>query len=48
MPGVIVTPHISTFGSRATGQRLAGQFGENVDRFARGEPLEGTIELASI
>ena len=48
MPGVIITPHISTFGSRATGQRLADQFGQNVDRFARGETLEGTIDPASV
>jgi phosphoglycerate dehydrogenase-like enzyme len=47
-PGVIITPHISSFGSRATGQRLAGQFGENVDRLERGEALEGTIDLPAL
>lgn len=44
-PGVIVTPHIGTFGSRATGKRLADQFERNLDRFARGETLEGTVVL---
>jgi phosphoglycerate dehydrogenase-like enzyme len=44
-PGVIITPHIATFGSRATGQRLADQYDRNIDRFARGEELEGTIVL---
>jgi phosphoglycerate dehydrogenase-like enzyme len=47
-PGVIVTPHIATFGSRATGQRLAAQYERNVERFARGAALEGTIELPTI
>ena len=44
-PGVIITPHVATFGSRATGRRLADQYERNVDRFARGEALEGTVEL---
>jgi len=48
MPGVIITPHISTFGSRATGRRLAEQFERNVERFARGEELEGTIVLPTL
>ena len=48
MPGVIITPHIATFGSRATGQRLADQFDRNLERFARGEPLEGTIVLPAL
>jgi phosphoglycerate dehydrogenase-like enzyme len=47
-PGVIITPHISSFGSRATGQRLAAQFGDNVDRLERGEALEGTIDLPPV
>jgi phosphoglycerate dehydrogenase-like enzyme len=45
LPGVIVTPHVGSFGSRATGQRLADQFERNLERFARGEALEGTIVL---
>jgi phosphoglycerate dehydrogenase-like enzyme len=47
-PGVIVTPHIGPFGSRATGQRLAAQYERNVDRFVRGETLEGTIVLPTL
>jgi phosphoglycerate dehydrogenase-like enzyme len=47
-PGVIVTPHIAAFGSRATGLRLAGQYERNIDRFARGETLEGTIVLPTL
>jgi phosphoglycerate dehydrogenase-like enzyme len=47
-PGVIITPHIGSFGSRATGQRLAEQYDRNLDRFARGEPLEGTIVLPAL
>jgi phosphoglycerate dehydrogenase-like enzyme len=47
-PGVIITPHIATFGSRATGRRLADQYERNVDRFERGEPLEGTIVLPTL
>jgi phosphoglycerate dehydrogenase-like enzyme len=47
-PGVIVTPHIGGFGSRATGQRLAEQFGENLDRFARGETLKGSVVLRTL
>jgi phosphoglycerate dehydrogenase-like enzyme len=48
LPGVIVTPHISSFGSRATGQRLAAQYERNVDRLGRGEALEGTIVLPTL
>jgi phosphoglycerate dehydrogenase-like enzyme len=48
MPGVIVTPHISTFGSIATGRRLADQYERNVERFARGDALEGTIVLPTL
>ena len=44
-PGVIITPHIGSFGSRATGARLADQYERNLERFARGEALEGTIVL---
>ncbi len=44
-PGVLITPHIGTFGSRATGGRLAEQFVRNVARFERGEELEGLIRL---
>jgi phosphoglycerate dehydrogenase-like enzyme len=44
-PGVIITPHVGSFGSRATGKRLAEQYERNLDRFARGEVLEGTIAL---
>jgi phosphoglycerate dehydrogenase-like enzyme len=44
-PGVIITPHIATFGSIATGQRLADQYDRNLERFARGEALEGEIVL---
>lgn len=44
-PGVIITPHVGSFGSRATGQRLADQYDRNLERFARGEALEGTIVL---
>jgi len=47
-PGVIITPHIGSFGSRATGRRLADQFERNLDRFARGETLEGTIVLPAL
>jgi phosphoglycerate dehydrogenase-like enzyme len=47
-PGVIITPHISTFGSRATGRRLAEQYERNVDRFAKGEELEGTVALPTL
>jgi phosphoglycerate dehydrogenase-like enzyme len=47
-PGVIVTPHIASFGSRATGRRLADQYERNVDRFSRGETLEGTIVLPTL
>ena len=47
-PGVLITPHIGSFGSRATGQRLADQYDRNLDRFARGEPLEGTIVLPAL
>jgi phosphoglycerate dehydrogenase-like enzyme len=47
-PGVIVTPHIGPFGSRATGRRLADQYERNVDRFVRGETLEGTIVLPTL
>jgi phosphoglycerate dehydrogenase-like enzyme len=47
-PGVIVTPHIAAFGSRATGRRLADQYERNIDRFARGETLEGTIALPTL
>jgi phosphoglycerate dehydrogenase-like enzyme len=47
-PGVIVTPHIASFGSRATGRRLADQYERNVDRFVRGETLEGTIVLPTL
>jgi phosphoglycerate dehydrogenase-like enzyme len=45
IPGVIVTPHVGSFGSRATGKRLADQYERNLDRFARGEELEGSIAL---
>ena len=44
-PGVLITPHVSTFGSRSTGGRLAEQFVRNVARFERGEELEGVIRL---
>jgi phosphoglycerate dehydrogenase-like enzyme len=44
-PGVIITPHVGSFGSRATGKRLAEQYERNVDRFLRGEALEGSIAL---
>jgi phosphoglycerate dehydrogenase-like enzyme len=47
-PGVIITPHIATFGSRATGARLAAQYERNLERFARGEALEGTIALPTL
>jgi phosphoglycerate dehydrogenase-like enzyme len=47
-PGVIVTPHIGSFGSLATGQRLADQYERNLERFARGETLEGTIVLPTL
>jgi len=47
-PGVIITPHIATFGSRATGLRLAAQYERNVARFIRGETLEGTIVLPTL
>jgi D-2-hydroxyacid dehydrogenase (NADP+) len=47
-PGVIVTPHIGSFGSIATGQRLADQYERNLERFARGETLEGTIVLPTL
>jgi phosphoglycerate dehydrogenase-like enzyme len=47
-PGVIVTPHIATFGSIATGQRLADQYDRNLERFARGETLEGEIVLPTL
>lgn len=45
VPNVIVTPHVGSFGSRATGRRLADQYERNLERFARGEALEGTIAL---
>jgi phosphoglycerate dehydrogenase-like enzyme len=45
MPGVLITPHVGSFGSRATGRRLADQYERNLARFARGEELEGTIVL---
>jgi len=45
MPGVLITPHVGSFGSLATGKRLADQYERNLERFARGEPLEGTIVL---
>ena len=45
LPGVIITPHVGSFGSRATGKRLADQYERNLDRFARGEELEGSITL---
>jgi phosphoglycerate dehydrogenase-like enzyme len=45
MPGVLITPHVGSFGSRATGKRLADQYERNLERFARGEELEGTIRL---
>ena len=48
MPGVIVTPHIGSFGSIATGARLADQYDRNLARFARGEALEGTIVLPTL
>ena len=44
-PGVLITPHVGSFGSRATGKRLADQYERNLERFARGEELEGTIHL---
>ena len=47
MPGVLITPHVGSFGSRATGKRLADQYERNLERFARGEELEGTIHLPS-
>ncbi len=47
-PGVIITPHIATFGSRATGRRLADQYARNLERFARGEALEGTVVLPTL
>jgi len=47
-PGVIITPHIGSFGSIATGQRLADQYERNLERFARGETLEGTIVLPTL
>ena len=47
-PGVIITPHIGSFGSRATGARLADQFERNIARFERGEALEGTIVLPTL
>jgi phosphoglycerate dehydrogenase-like enzyme len=42
---VLITPHVSSFGSRATAGRLAEQFARNVARFERGEKLEGLIRL---
>jgi phosphoglycerate dehydrogenase-like enzyme len=48
LPGVIITPHIGPFGSRATGRRLADQYERNLGRFARGEALEGTIVLPAL
>jgi phosphoglycerate dehydrogenase-like enzyme len=47
-PGVIITPHIGSFGSRATGARLADQYERNIVRFERGEALEGTIVLPTL
>jgi phosphoglycerate dehydrogenase-like enzyme len=47
-PGVIITPHIGGFGSHATGKRLAEQFERNLELFARGETLEGTIVLPTL
>jgi phosphoglycerate dehydrogenase-like enzyme len=47
-PGVIITPHIGSFGSRATGARLADQYERNIARFERGETLEGTIALPAL
>jgi D-3-phosphoglycerate dehydrogenase len=47
-PGVIITPHIGPFGSRATGRRLADQYERNIARFARGEELEGTVVLPTL
>lgn len=44
-PRLLITPHISTFGSKSTGKRLADQFARNIARFAKGEPLEGAISL---
>jgi D-2-hydroxyacid dehydrogenase (NADP+) len=44
-PGVLITPHVGSFGSRATGKRLADQYERNLERFARGEELEGTIRI---
>ena len=44
-PNVMITPHISTFGSNSTGKRLADQFQRNIARLECGEPLEGAITL---
>jgi phosphoglycerate dehydrogenase-like enzyme len=44
-PGVLITPHVGSFGSVATGRRLADQYERNLERFARGEELEGTIRF---
>jgi phosphoglycerate dehydrogenase-like enzyme len=44
-PRILITPHVSSFGSRSTAGRLAEQFVRNVGRFLRGEELEGLIRL---
>lgn len=44
-PNTLITPHISTFGSKSTGTRLAQQLERNIRRFENGEPLEGAITL---
>jgi phosphoglycerate dehydrogenase-like enzyme len=44
-PRLLITPHVSSFGSRSTAGRLADQFVRNVARFSRGEELEGLIRL---
>ncbi len=48
MPGVIITPHVSSFGSKATGKRMTDLFGRNFRRFEEGESLIGTVELPTL
>jgi phosphoglycerate dehydrogenase-like enzyme len=45
MPNVICTPHTAGF-SDAILQRMAEKFLENVEHFARGEPLINVAKLA--
>ena len=46
MPNVVITPHLAGL-TRGTRDRGTTRFIANIDRFLRGEPLEGLVDRAN-